>query len=102
MKLADLRKLAIRKQIRICFPLKNGMECVITERGVAQVPALKALPDFNLEEELSGVSAFVMEPVAAPGSRSSSPRTTVRREALAGMVAEGSAMAQTPDDHEDD
>jgi hypothetical protein len=102
MKLADLRKLAIRKQIRIRFPLKNGMECVITERGIAQVPALKSLPEFNLEEELSAVSAFVLEPVAAPGSRSSSQRATVPREVLAGMAAQESPMAHTSVDHEDD
>ena len=64
MKLADLRKLAIRKQIRIRFPLKNGMECVINERGVAQVPALKAPPEFNLEEELATAETFVTEAVA--------------------------------------
>ena len=52
MKLADLRKLSIKKQLRIRFRLKNGMECVINEHGVAQVPALQAPPEFNLEEEL--------------------------------------------------
>ena len=102
MKLADLRKLAIRKQVRIRFPLKNGMECVITERGVAQVPALNAPPEFNLEEELSGVAAFVMEPATVPGSRSALQRVSVRREELAGMAAEGSSVAHASDDHEDD
>jgi len=62
MKLADLRRLSIRKQLRIRFELPNGMECVITEHGLAQVPALDRVPDFNLEQELGSVSRFVLEP----------------------------------------
>ncbi len=102
MTLADLRKLAIRRQTRIRFGLRNGMECVITEHGVAQVPALKGVPDFNLEEELRSASAFVLDPVAAhkgksPGVTNGTP---VGREELAGMTAGGTA-AETPS-HEDD
>ena len=53
MTLVDLRKLAIRKQSKIRFALRNGMECVISEDGIARVPALKSVPDFNLEQELA-------------------------------------------------
>jgi hypothetical protein len=102
MKLADLRKLAIRKQIRIRFLLKNGMECLVSERGVAQVPALKAPPEFNLEEELTGVGTFVMEPVPISGSRNTSKPATIGRDELAAMAAEGGAEARTHDDHADD
>ena len=56
MKLGDLRKLAIRRQTRIRFPLANGLECVVNEHGVAQVPALNSIPDFNLERELAELS----------------------------------------------
>jgi hypothetical protein len=65
MKLADLRKVTVKKHLRIRFHLSNGMECVVNEHGVAQVPALRAVPSFNLEEELVGVQAFVVEPAGA-------------------------------------
>ena len=81
MKLADLRKLSIRRQIRIRFPIRNGMECVITEHGIAQVPGLRAVPDFNLEQELASASAFVLEP-AAP-----SPSRQIGRDQLDALVA---------------
>ena len=38
MKLADLRRLSIRQNVKIRFQLSNGLECVITERGVARGP----------------------------------------------------------------
>jgi hypothetical protein len=62
--LADLRKLSIRRQIRIRFPIRNGMECVITEHGLAQVPGLRSIPDFHLEQELASAGCFLLEPVA--------------------------------------
>ena len=63
MKLVDLRKLAIKKRQRIRFPLNNGMECVMNELGVALVPGLDRVPDFNLEQELETASVFVLEPL---------------------------------------
>ena len=65
MKLADLRKLSIRKQLKIRFRLPNGMECVVTEQGLAQVPALRRVPDFNLEQELAAMTATGPAAVAA-------------------------------------
>jgi len=56
MNLGDLRKLAIRQQTRIRFSLANGMECVVNEHGVAQVPDLKGVPNFNLEQELASLT----------------------------------------------
>ena len=38
MTLLDLRKLAIKKQQRIRFRLRNGMDCIMNEVGVALVP----------------------------------------------------------------
>jgi hypothetical protein len=103
MNLADLRKLAIRKQIRIRFPLKNGMECLINERGVAQVPALKAPPEFNLEEELSSAVTFTMEPVVVSGGRNNSKGSAVSRDELAGMTEDGASDAShVHDEHEDE
>ena len=74
MKLADLRRLSIRQQVKIRFQLSNGMECVITEHGIAQVPALRRVPDFNLEQELAGASQFVMEPARVDSKAPAKPR----------------------------
>jgi hypothetical protein len=105
VKLADLRKIAIRRQTRIRFRLRNGQECVITEHGVAQVAGLKGVPDFNLEEELALAASFLLEPVtvskkAPAGTKGAAVSTPVNRGQLAGMVAGGSA-AEAPS-HEDD
>ncbi len=64
MKLADLRKLSVRQNLKIRFQLPNGLECVITEQGVARIPALSRAPDFNLEQELASIGEFVLEPAA--------------------------------------
>jgi hypothetical protein len=101
MKLADLRKLAIRKQTRIRFPLANGMECVINERGVAQVPAVAGPPQFNLEDELAAAASFTLEPVAQGGAKNPPKPSGIERAALSAMA--GEAPASTPhDDHEDE
>lgn len=102
MKLADLRKLAIRKQTRIRFALRNGLECVITERGVAAVPTLKSVPDFNLEEELASAASFLLDPVVHTGKKNQpAPKSTpVSRDELAGMAAGGPA-AEAPS-HDDE
>jgi hypothetical protein len=81
--LADLRKLSIRRQIRIRFPIRNGMECVVNEHGIAQVPGLRSIPDFNLEQELVSAASFVLEPLAA---QSGKPRQ-IPRDELASMIA---------------
>ena len=101
MKLADLRKLAIRKQTRIHFPLKNGMECVINEKGVAQVPALKATPEFNLEDELAAAGDFVLEPVAPAGARNTPKLAAIARAQLSAMTQEGGIPAAHAE-HEDE
>ena len=98
MKLADLRKLSIRKQLKIRFQLSNGMECVITEHGIAQVPELRRVPDFNLEQELARVSQFVLEPARAESKASLKPSTVSLAE-LTGMLAPAGAAAS---DHEED
>jgi hypothetical protein len=105
VKLADLRKLAIRRQIRIRFGIRNGMECVITEHGVAQVEALKGAADFNLEEELAAATNFQLDPLNAskknpPASKGAPVSTLVGREELAAMAGGGPA-AEAPA-HDDD
>ena len=61
MTLAELRRAAVKNQYSVRFPLRNGMECVVTDRGIAQLPGLRQVPDFNLEEELAAAQQFVME-----------------------------------------
>jgi hypothetical protein len=100
MTLADLRKLSIKKQIRIRFSLQNGMECVITEHGVAQIPELKGIPDFNLEQELASAGKFVLEPVVVAEKKSANKPRSIGREELAQMTVSGPAAAH--DDHDDE
>lgn len=100
MKLADLRKLSIRKQLKIRFRLQNGMECVITEHGIAQVPELKGIPDFNLEQELLSAGQFLLEPAAIPDKKNPPKPRSVGREELAGLAVAGPTAA--PDEHEDE
>lgn len=98
MKLADVRKLTIRRSVRVRFQLPNGMECVLNEHGIAQVPALESVPDFNLEESFARAQEFLLEPAAA-GTRS--PAQRVSREELAVLAAAGPAGEPGHDDHEE-
>src|ERR1035437_3068660 len=72
MTLVDLRKLAIRKQFKIRFVLRNGMECVISEDGIAHVPALNSVPELNLEQELAAATASAVE-AAVPAGMKNTP-----------------------------
>ena len=88
MTLGDLRKLAVRQQTRIRFPLSGGLECVVNEKGVARVPQLKSAPQFNLEQELASATTFQLDTV------SSDPKIPVRsrsvaREELAALTSAG-------------
>jgi hypothetical protein len=100
MKLGDLRKLAIRQQTRIRFPLANGMECVVNEHGVAQVPALKNIADFNLEQELVAVRTFQLDSLPTDPKIPVKSRT-LRREELAALTNGSPATAETHD-HDDE
>ena len=92
MTLADLRRLSVRKQISISFELRNGMECVVDPHGVARVPALRRVPDFNLEEELASAREFRLEGLAGPDVR---PRAVPRAEleTMASAAGAGAAAA---------
>ena len=83
MKLADLRRIAIRQQWKIRFRLRNGMECTVTERGVAQVAGLNRVPDFNLDEELEFAPEFLLDP--AGGTERGGQRLS--RERMAALCA---------------
>src|SRR5215510_13396658 len=100
MRLADLRKLTIKQQIRIRFTLPNGMECVITEHGIAQVPALRSVPDFNLERDLESVGQFSLESVSAGSRKKTAPRL-VTREQLASLAGAGHHETDHHEDHDE-
>lgn len=99
MTLAELRKLSIRKQLKIRFQLANGLECVITEHGVAQIPALHRVPEFNLEQELRSISRFVLEP-AVRETKAASQATSATREEIETLLAAGPKAAAV--EHEDE
>ena len=101
MTLSDLRKLSIKKNLRIRFVLPNGMECVVTQHGIAQVPALKTTPDFNIEQELASVSEFLLEPAVISDKKNASKSRSVGRDEMDAM-SNSSAAAHAPDDHEDE
>ena len=99
MKLADLRKLSVKKQLRIRFLLPNGMECVVNEHGIAQIPALRTVPDFNLEEALAAVGQFSLEALAADPRKGPRPQT-LSRDQLAALACAGGPEA-AHDDHDE-
>src|SRR5580692_6665961 len=100
MKLTDLRKLTVKKHLRIHFHLQNGLECIIDEHGLAQIPALNKVPAFNLEQELVSVSEFVLEMPKETDKKGVARRQMLGREQLAAMVSApvGGAAAE----HEDE
>jgi hypothetical protein len=105
MKLADLRRLSIRQQIRIRFRTGRGLECVVTEHGVAQVPGLRTIPDFNIEQELASASEFVLEPAVAhrgSGGKNAPEFRHVSRSELASMLAPVAPAAAAAAEHEEE
>lgn len=95
MKLADLRRLSIRRQWKIHFKLRNGMECIVDEQGVARAPALHSVPNFNFEEELAEAEEFLVEPAPpAPARKFSRAELT--------PLADASPAAAAGHDHDDE
>ena len=103
MKLSDLRKVATRQNVRVRFRLPNGMECILDEHGLARIPALKSIPDFNLEQEFAKVNEFVLEPVILEEKQKhkSKPRM-LSREQLAALAAPAAGAAARQGDHDDE
>jgi hypothetical protein len=87
MKLSDLRKLAIRRQVQFRFTLSNGMECRMDKHGIAHVPGIKAPASFSLEDELSQAAEFWLEPAAAG----------LKPESLSRLELEQMCGAQSPE-----
>jgi hypothetical protein len=101
MKLTDLRKLTVKKRLRIHFQLQNGLECIIDEHGLAQIPALNKVPDFNLEQELVSVSEFVLEMLRETDKKGVARRETLAREQMAAMTS-APAGGAAAGDHEEE
>jgi hypothetical protein len=104
MTLVDLRRLAIRRQSRIRFVLRNGMECVVSADGIARVPDLKSVPEFNLEEELVCATAFTMEPVVPAGMKNppKSKPVSIGRPEMAAMALDSPGSVAARDEHDDE
>ena len=101
MKLADLRKVTVKKHLRIRFTLSNGMECVLNECGIAQVPALHSVPAFNLEDELAGAQQFIVETAGAGDKEKNQPKPRrYSREEMAALAG-GSPSDAARDEHEE-
>lgn len=100
MNLADLRKVTVKKHLRIRFALSNGMECVLNEHGLAQIPALRAVPLLNLEEELGGVTEFMVES-AATGQKEKATVRRYSREELSALAATGESGEAGHDEHDE-
>jgi hypothetical protein len=102
MTLSDLRKVTVKKRLRIRFPLSNGMECIVNEHGIAQVPSLRAVPSFNLEDELVGVQAFTVEAAdAVDKDKGKSKVRSYTRDEMTALATGGAGAAAAHDEHED-
>ncbi|MBL8215503.1 MAG: hypothetical protein JNK87_32580 [Bryobacterales bacterium] len=100
MTLAELKKLAIRKQMRIRFVVDSA-EAFIDEHGIARVPSLRNVPSFNLDEALGSVTQFKVESLGADGKPKASQ--TAKPEDLVKLVASlhPAGPAKPADDHDE-
>jgi hypothetical protein len=100
MKLADLRKLAIRQTVQVRFRMRNGKDCLISERGIAQIPGWTGIPDFSLEDELASAAEFSLEPIVPPNAKNPPKPRRLTRQELIDMTAEAPVVAAH--DHDDE
>ncbi len=99
MTLADLRKISVKKSLNIRFVLPNGMECAIDEHGLARIPALHQVPDFNLEQELPRVMEFTLEWRKDLDKKGMPKRQTLSRNELDAMTNTATAA---PAEHDEE
>ncbi|MBI3210017.1 MAG: hypothetical protein HYZ37_14120 [Candidatus Solibacter usitatus] len=100
MKLTDLRKISIRKQVRIKFGLPNGSECIVDEHGNARVPGLNGVPGYNLDEILASVASFRVETADAPAAGKSQAASIADLEKMLAAVSPAGAAAAAHDHEE--
>lgn len=89
MTLLELRRYAIRKRTRVRFTLPAAGECMVNEHGVVKIPALRTVPDFNVEASLGSVEEFVLE----PAQEASKPRK-VSPEQMAALLGDALGTEQ--------
>lgn len=77
------------------------MECVVNEHGIAQVPALRAVPGFNIEEELGGAQAFLVEPADDSQPKGQTKARKYTRDEMTALAKTASGSAAAHDEHED-
>jgi len=81
--------------------MRNGMDCVINETGIAQVPNWKGIPDFNLEEDLAAADSFLLEPVVVVANRKGAPAPrSIGKAELSEMLESGGVAAASEHDEE--
>jgi hypothetical protein len=80
------------------------MECVISEDGIARVPALQAVPEFNLEQELAAATSFVVEAVVPTGAKNAPKPKPVAlgRTELSAMALNSPGAVAVHDEHDDE
>ena len=91
MTLLDLRRYAIRNQIRIQFTAPAAGDCIVNEHGVLRMPSLAAASDFHFDNSLTGVEKFVLTPVREPARPQKVSRDDL--EALLGDTPKASEPA---------
>ncbi|MBI3695308.1 MAG: hypothetical protein HY238_10800 [Acidobacteria bacterium] len=62
---------------------------MVNEHGVVKIPALRTVPDFNVEASLGSVEEFVLE----PAQEASKPQK-VSRERMAALLGDVTRMKQ--------
>ena len=93
MRLTDARRLAIKQQLAVRFPLSNGGECVIDHHGLARVPGLTGPTDVSLEQEFGKAQQFSIEETGSVRS--------VTRAQFEQMTAAGGEAVHAAADHEE-
>ena len=100
MKLADLRRLSVKQKTRICFALAGGLECVITEHGIARVPGLRGVPQFNLEDDLAAAGEFRFEPAGEADRDRPAQGRLLSRDEVALLLDPASAAPRADQEEE--
>lgn len=95
MKLADLKKFSARKRAHVSFTLPNGMECVIDPHGIARVPQLNKVPDFNLDQCASAAESFSVRTGGSDRAHSTS------RAELEKLISSLGGATPTAADHDE-
>jgi hypothetical protein len=95
MKLNDLRKYAIRSQVRIQIRLTDEQECIVDNHGIARVPGLTGPTAISLERELESAQMFRLTP-----TDSTAKSRSVTRQELGELLGDTTAVAVH--DHDDE